>query len=473
MIWCEPTLSLVVSPVVKKRMPAAAASSPQPFQASFARAQGGHWFWGHGPDFATRPLAMLEDLRDVADVVRTRMGPVTVFVVNHPELVWHVLSSNRVYTKNTLSYVRLRQLIGLGLITSDGDFWLRQRRIAQPAFHKQKIAGFASIMTRAAEAAAERISAANGKPIDVCAEMTRATLSIVCDALLGGDVGSDGETIGSAFTVLNQIMIGRLIRPIPTPSFIPTAENRRFRANLRLLDDTVYRIIARRRAQPEASGDLLSMLLHARDEETGQAMTDQQLRDEVITILLAGHETTAVTLAWCLYLLSQHPEVENKLRAELTQVLGGRTPELADVEKLRYTRMVLEETLRLYPPVWILGRGVASDDTLGGHKIPRGGNVIVSPWALHRSPSLWEAPNEFRPERFEAADSIPRGAYFPFAGGPRQCVGNNFALLEGQLILAILLQRFRLSLAPGHEVELEPLLTLRPRGSLPMIAFPT
>jgi cytochrome P450 len=439
---------------------------------SFRHAREGHWFWGYGPDFASRPLEFLEEMREVADVVRARMGPVIVHIVNHPEIVRHVLQSNRVYTKQTMSYVRLRQLVGLGLITSDGDFWLRQRRIAQPAFHKQKIAGFAGIMTRAALAACERWR--SGSTVDICAEMTRVTLSIVCEALLGGDAGADAETVGRAFTELNHILIGRLITPLPVPSFIPTPENRRFRANLRILDETVYRIIARRRAQPQGqpSGDLLSMLMHARDEESGQAMNDRQLRDEVITILLAGHETTAVTLAWTFYLLSQHPEVEARVRAELAEVLSGRTPELADFERLRYTRMVIEETLRLYPPVWILGRGVASDDQLGGYAVGRGGNVVVSPWAMHRSPSLWEAPLEFRPERFapERADALPRYAYFPFAGGPRQCIGNSFALLEAVLILAVVLQRHRLALAPGHRVELEPLLTLRPRGALPMLA---
>src|SRR5262245_21434922 len=234
------------------------AASP-PFRASFAQAPGGHWLWGYGPEFVSRPLAMLEELRDVADVVRARFDPVTCHVVNHPEVVKHILSNHRVYTKQTLSYVRLRQLIGLGLITSDGDYWRRQRRIAQPAFHKQKIAGFAAIMTRAAEAACERwrAPAADGKPIDVCEEMTRVTLAIVCEALLGGDAGADAATVGSAFTELNQMLIRRLIAPLPVPRFIPTRENRRFRAALRVLDETVYRIIARRRAQPEVSDDLL------------------------------------------------------------------------------------------------------------------------------------------------------------------------------------------------------------------------
>jgi cytochrome P450 len=268
-------------------------------------------------------------------------------------------------------------------------------------------------------------------------------------------------------------MSDRMNQLAPLPLWVPTRVNRSYRAALDDLDRAVYRIIARRRAAGGDSGDLLSMLMHARDEQTGEGMNDRQLRDEVTTILLAGHETTAVALTWAFYLLSQNPEAERRLHEELERVLGGRAPGLADVEQLAYTRHVIDEALRLYPPVWAMDRSVAADDVIDGYPMPKGSYVMVSPWVVQRAPSLWSEPEAFRPERFaRGAPEPPRYAYFPFIGGPRQCIGNTFALLEGQLMLATLAQRFRLALVPGQRIELMPLLTLRPKNGIRMTPSP-
>jgi len=435
----------------------------------------GHWLWGMGHEFAERPLEALTACGRLGDVVRMRFGPYRIQQLNNPEHIKHVFQNPRVYGKQTMSYSRLRGLLGLGLVVSDGDFWLRQRRIAQPAFHRERIVGFADAMVRAATALGDRwqAPAERGEHVEISADLTRATLTVVCETLLGGDVGEDGERVARAFPVLNEIISDRLNKLMPMPSWVPTRANRRYRAALAELDETVFRIIARRRASGDDGGDLLSMLMHARDEESGAGMTDRQLRDEVTTILLAGHETTAVALTWAFYLLSQHPEAERRLHEELERVLGGRAPGLADVEKLAYTRQVIDETLRLYPPVWAMDRSVAADDVIDGYRMPKGTYVLVSPWVVQRAPSLWSEPEAFRPERFaRGAAELPRYAYFPFIGGPRQCIGNTFALLEAQLMLATLAQRFRLALVPGQSIELLPLLTLRPKHGIYMTPSP-
>jgi cytochrome P450 len=431
----------------------------------------GHWLWGMGERFAEDPLSSLTEMSRLGDVVSMRFGPFRVYQLNRVEHVRRVLQNPRIYGKQTVSYRRLRLLLGLGLLTSDGDFWLRQRRIAQPAFHKDRIAGFGAAMARAATALADRWQtlAERGEAIDLGAEMTRVTLSIVCETLLGGDVGDAGERVSRSFTVLNEITSDRLNQLMPLPLWVPTAPNRHYRAALAELDQTVYEIIARRRASDEETHDLLSMLMRARDVETGAAMTDRQLRDEVTTILLAGHETTAVALTWAFYLLSQNPDAERRLHQELAEVLDGREPALADLDRLPWTRQVIDETLRLYPPVWGMDRSVHADDELDGYHVRRGISVLISPWVMHRSPSLWSEPEAFRPERFAPGETeVPRYAYFPFLGGPRQCIGSGFAMMEAQLLLATLAQRWRLELSPGARVEPLPLLTLRPKCTVSM-----
>jgi cytochrome P450 len=433
-------------------------------QPAFVR---GHWLLGMGPDILRRPLAMLTELGRLGDVVRFRLPAMRAVLVNHPDLIKRVFHDYKTYDKRMRSYQRLSPLLGDGLATSEGDHWLRQRRIAQPAFHRQRIAGLGETMVRLTEQARDGYLplARRGEPIDIAAEMTRLTLAIMCESLLGGDVPGDADTLARAFSEVVEYLVERLNLLYYLPLWVPTGANRRCRAALASLDDVVYRMIARRRAQAAESPDLLSMLLAARDEDTGEGMSDRELRDELMTMLLGGHETTAMTLTWAICLLAQHPDAQDRLRAELSTVLGGRSPTSADLARLPYTRMVVDEALRLYPPVWLVARNAAKDDDLGGYAISKGDAVFVSSWVVHRAPWLWDAPDEFRPERFSPEREVElRNAFFPFVGGPRQCIGNAFALMEARLALAVLAQRFRFSLAPGSVVEPEPILTLRPKG---------
>ncbi|HEY0137053.1 MAG TPA: cytochrome P450 [Nannocystis sp.] len=434
----------------------------------------GNWLLGVGPDLLRRPLALLDELSARGDVVGFRLPGMRAVLVNRPELIQRVLHDRRTFNKQMRSYRRVGALVGDGLATSDGDFWLRQRRIAQPAFHRQRIAGFGATMVRFAEAAREQLGRAGGRPIDVFEAMNRLTLDIACEALLGPDAREDNEILGRTFTEVAAYLVDRLNLLWYLPLWVPTGPNRRCQAAVAALDAAVHRIIARRRAQPHESLDLLSMMLHARDEDTGACMSDTQLRDEVVTMLLGGHETTSTALTWALHLLAGHPDVQARLHAELDAALGGRAPTVADLEQLPYTRMVVEETMRLYPPIWLVARNAACDVDLGGFPIARGTAVFLSPWGAHRSPALWDAPEVFRPERFapEHAAGRHRYAYFPFVGGPRQCIGNAFALMEARLVLAVLLQRHYFTRAPGSVADPEPLLTLRPKAGLRLLAHP-
>jgi cytochrome P450 len=297
-------------------------------------------------------------------------------------------------------------------------------------------------------------------------EMMRLTLRIVGETLLAYDPSDAASEVGAALRFLLSIANRRASSVLHLPPSVPTFENLRFRRALATLDQVVLRIIAERRRNPGDRGDLLSMLMQSRDEETGESMDDRQLRDEAMTIFLAGHETTANALGFTWLLLSRHPATFRELRAELSQVLGGRSPTLADLPRLTLTRRILQESMRLYPPAWIIGRSVIGPDEIGGYEIPARSIVFISPYVVHRHPRLWENPEGFDPHRF--AQEPPRGAYFPFGGGPRMCIGNGFASMESELLLATIAQRVRPDLVPGHRVELEPSITLRPRFGLRM-----
>jgi cytochrome P450 len=299
--------------------------------------------------------------------------------------------------------------------------------------------------------------------------MLRLTLRIVGQALFNIDLSDETHSVGQAVTTVNRLLSDYMYAPFP-PLNVPTPRTRRLKAAHRTLDQVVHGIIAQHRQQNTDTGDLLSMLLVVRDEETGQGMNDQQVHDEVMTLLLAGHETVSIALTWTWYLLSQHPAVERRLHTELDEVLAGQTPRVDHLVKLSYTRMVIEEALRLYPPAWIFGRKALADDEIGGYFIPANSMIVLSPYVTHRHPAFWEDPEVFDPERFapERSASRPHYAYFPFGGGPRLCIGSNFALMEMQLILATIAQRHKLRLVPGRPVEPEALLSLRPRYGLPM-----
>lgn len=406
------------------------------------------------------------------DVSRFRFILLPAHLLAHPDHVKHVLVDNhRAYDKQTKGFQALRLVLGNGLLTSEGDFWRRQRRIAQPAFHKERIAAFGASMVRAAEDTArawEAVAKAGGT-LDVAAEMMRLTLRIAGETLLSTDVTADAGAVGNAVGVLLTEANTRILQPVEVPLSLPTARNRRVIAALEAVESVVLRMIEERRRM--ASGrpnDLLTMLMEARDEETGEGMTDRQLRDEVITIFLAGHETTANALSWTFYLLSLHPGAARRMAAELHDVLGGRPPEVADLGRLPLTTAVLKESMRLYPPAWMIGRRALEGDTISGFDIPRDSLVFVSPWVTHRHPAFWPNPEGFDPERFlpERAADIPRYAYFPFGAGPRLCIGQGFAMIEAVLLLATLAQRFRLDLVPGHRVVPQPSITLRPRDGI-------
>jgi cytochrome P450 len=409
--------------------------------------------------------------RRFGDVAYFKIGPRRGYLITNPTDVRHVLQDNaRNYHKSPL-YQKLRLSIGNGLLTSEDDFWLRQRRIAQPAFHRQRLSALAGVMAQAARETAHEWEsiAAQGRPVDVSDEMMRFTRTVVLRALLGGDLGRFADTIDDAWITINE-HVGNSFWSLGIAERFQRAKARRFEAARRVLRDAVDYVITERRRNPSDSADLLSMLLAARDEDTGEGMTDEQVRVEVTTFLLAGQETTSLALTWTWYLLSQHPAARQRLEDEIDTVLDGRPPEYADLANLPYTRMVVDEALRLYPPAWGFSRQALADDTLGGFPLPRGWLAFVIPYVLHRLPAYWKDPETFDPDRFspERSADRPKFVYVPFGAGPRQCIGNQFALIEAQLSIATLAQRYRLQLAPGHRVEPWPLITLRPRFGMSM-----
>jgi cytochrome P450 len=426
--------------------------------------------------FREDPLRFLvATAREHRPVARFHLGRVDVRLFSQPSAIKRILQDNNEnYGRQTRSHAALRATLGNGLITSDGEFWRRQRRISQPAFHKQRIAGFATAMTSAAEELAERWRglAAGGESLDIFPELLRVTLQILGRSLFSLELGGASAAVGEGLDVVLHHTIETLHSILPVPEVVPTPANRRFKAALRTLDTVVLELIERRRRSGGSQNDLLSMLVESRDAETGEGMTDRQLRDEVMTLMLAGHETTSVALSWAFSFLSRHPAVRRTLEDELKAVLGGRPAGLEDLPKLRYTRMVLEETMRLFPPAWVVTRSAIADDEVDGFLVPAGALVIVSPYVTHRDPALWPNPEGFDPLRFEASEQ-PRYAYFPFGGGPHLCIGAGFAMMEAQIVLATVAQHVRLDLVPGHPVEAEPLVTLRPRHGIHMTLHPT
>jgi cytochrome P450 len=412
--------------------------------------------------------------REYGDVVRYRLALFSAYLVAHPDHVKRVLQDNHTnYTKDVIDYKVLGWIVEQGVLLSDGPLWLRQRRLMQPAFHRQRIAGLGAMMAQVAGDLAETWApaAARGEVVDVGQAMTAVTMRVVGRALFSADVGEAVDTVGRSFSALDADLIRRFRSGMIFPPVLPTPRDRAFRANRKALDGVVDGIIQARRTTGQREDDLLQMLLEARDEETGEGMTDDQLRAEVKTLLLAGHETTANSLAWVWYLLSQHPEAEAQLHAELDEVLGGRLPGLDDLPRLVYTRMVFDEALRLYPPAWLVARRASEADTLGPYEVGAGSAIIISTYVTHRHKEFWDDPERFDPERFRPgrAEKYHRYAYFPFGGGPRQCIGNTFAQMEATLILATLAQRYRLRLAPNHPpVEPLALITLQQRHGLHM-----
>jgi len=432
----------------------------------------GHWFWGSLQERRRDPLTLFtRGMRDYGDVVHYRMLIREIYLVSDPEGVKHVLVEQAArYAKAKPMRKLGALLLGDGLLTAEGDFWKRQRRLAQPAFHRERLARLCGLMADATREMLDRWERRRqqGEPFDCAADFMALTLSIVSRALFSMDVSADAAAVARAMVVALEETNRRILSFFPLPLWMPMARNREYVEAVRVLDEVVFKVIDARRKGRSEGADLLAMLMEARDEETGATMTDRQLRDEVMTLFLAGHETTANALAWTAWLVAQHPEVEAKLRSELGQVLGGRPPEAQDIQKLRYTSQVLDESMRLYPPAWITAREAQEDDHLLGFHVPKGTIVAVSPYVMHRNPRYWPDPDRFDPDRFapDRAQERPRHAYFPFGAGQRMCIGNNFALMEGVLILAMLYQRFTVKVVEGHPVVPLPRVTLRPQHGI-------
>jgi cytochrome P450 len=407
------------------------------------------------------PLEMFSELARYGDIVGIRVVNFRNIFINHPDLIEEVLVDHpRRYVKGRVLRAN-RHVFGEGLLTSEGDFWLRQRRLVQPAFHRARIAAYAETMVQYAQRMLD--SWRSGEERDVHREMMRLTLQIVGKTLFDADVAGDAQDVGKSLELLLELG-ANFRRTLFIPHWVPTPTNLRIKREIIFIESILYRIIAERRASGRDTGDLLSMLLHAQDED-GSRMNDKQLRDETITLFLAGHETTASSLSWTWWQLAQNPAVEAKLHAEVDEVLGGRAPSLDDLPRLPYTSNVITESLRLYPPAWGLARVVVENHELGGYPMKKGMGVAMAQWVVHRDTRWYDAPEEFRPERWEGdfIKRIPRFAYFPFGGGPRQCIGNSFALMEATLILATVAQKFRLRLVPNHPVVPLASITLRPR----------
>ena len=421
-------------------------------------------------ELARNPLAsMLSMQREYGDIVHYKIGPQHLYLFNNPELIKDVLVTNQKNFTKSRGLERARKLLGNGLLTSEGEFHLRQRRLAQPAFHRQRIASYGDTMT--AYAQRTRSGWKNGDTVDMHVEMMRLTLSIVAKTLFDADVDAEAADIGTALTVAFEsfnfgiLPFTELLEKLPLPYV------RRFNAARDTLDRTIYRMIDERRATNDDRGDLLSMLLMATDAEgDGSGMNDLQLRDEAMTIFLAGHETTANALTWTWYLLSQNPEVEARLHAEIDGVLGGRKAGFDDLALLPYTRMVVAESMRLYPPAWAIGRRAINSFEVPGFTIPARSVVLMSQYITHRDARFFPDPEVFNPDRWtaEAQATRPKFSYFPFGGGARVCIGEQFAWMEGILLVATLAQEWKMHLVPGHPVEVQPLITLRPRHGMRM-----
>lgn len=416
------------------------------------------------------PLLFFQNLaRQYGDISYFKLGPQEAFFINHPDLIKDVLVTNHQNFMKGLALQRAKRLLGEGLLTSEGEFHRRQRRLAQPAFHRARISSYATVMTDYAAQARERWR--DGETLDVSEEMKRLTLVIVGKTLFDADVESDARDVGEAMNVVME-----LFKTLTIPFFeilkkLPLPQMRRFDTAKAKLDAIIYRLIDERRRNGTDRGDLLSMLLLAQDiEGDGGHMSDAQVRDEALTIFLAGHETTANTLTWTWYLLSQHPEVEERFHQEIDEVIGTRLPTVDDVAQLSYTGMVLAESMRLYPPAWALGRLVVNECKLGGYLIKPRALVLMSPYVMHHDARYFADPDRFIPERWtpEGRESRPQFSYFPFGGGPRRCIGEGFAFLEAILLLATICQRWRLRLVPDHPVALQPLITLRPKHGMKM-----
>jgi cytochrome P450 len=430
---------------------------------------------GNLGELGEHPLDFLTTCdRDYGDIVPLRLGPTAACFITRPDLIESVLKNRTSFIKSR-GFRALNRLLGNGLLTNEGDSWFRQRRLAQPVFHRKRIEAYGRIMVDYTEQMLNGWQASElADPRDIHVDMMRLTLNIVMKAIFNQDVSAgDAKTVAHALDVSMDWFDSKRRQNFFVVEWFPRPENIRYRNAIKAMDETIYDIIRQRRESGEDPGDLLSMLMAARDEDDGSGMSDQQLRDEIATLVLAGHETTANSLSWTWMLLAQHPNVAAQLHKELDQVLEGRSPQLEDLPQLPYTQAVINESMRLYPPVAILGREATEDVVIGEYLIPKNCVVIISQWVMHHSAQYFDDAEAFKPERWLALpgessleSQLPRGVYFPFGDGPRICIGKGFALMEAALILAMVAQRYQINLVSTHEIVPQSSITLRPEKGI-------
>ncbi len=431
----------------------------------------GHLLLGNMLPLASDPLTFLPQCaREYGDAVRFRIPGNIYYMFSHPDAIEAVLRGNHRHFIKDHWTRELSILTGKGLLTSEGDFWRRQRQMAQPAFQRERIQKYAAVMVEFTDQMLAEWH--GGEPRKIHRDMMRLALRIVTKTLFAADADRYVDAVGHALDegadyFMNPLGFLQWLQWLPLPGAM------RYRRAVRQLDRILYDIVRQRKARRLDGDDLLGRLLTARDEQGGR-MTDLQLRDELMTLFLAGHETTALVLTYAFHLLARDPEADARLFAELQEVLNGRLPTAADVPRLAYTSGVIHESMRLYPPAWSIGREAIDDCEIADYPVPKGTQIILAQWVVHRDPRWFDEPDAFRPERWQndLLKRLPRGAYFPFGDGPRVCIGNHFALLEATLILATVAQRFRLTLAPGPPLELVPSVTLRPKRGPRLIAQP-
>jgi len=438
-------------------------------QSQFPPSIPADWIGGHFRSFRHDPTGFLAKLAALGDISFFRMARQPAFFVNDPEMIRDVLVVNAHKFHKGRALKRAKALLGEGLLTNEGAEHLRQRRMIQPAFHRQRIAEYARSMVEFGEKMSNEWS--DGDIRDVDREMMRLTLQIVGKTLFSADVENKANEVGKAMTTIVELFNFLLLPFSDWLRNLPLPQSKRFRNAKDTLDRIIYGMIAERRKTGEDKGDLLSMLLAARDEDDGKPMTDEQIRDEALTLFLAGHETTANALTWTWFLLSQNPEKEAKLHEELNRILGDRSPTIDDVPNLKYTEAVLAESMRLYPPAWAIGRLAVEEHEICGYKIPVGALLLLSPYVTQRDGRYWPQPDEFIPERWETQSSKEAGQkniYFPFGGGIRRCIGESFAWTESILLIATLDRKWKLSVVPKQRIGLQPMITLRPRFGMKM-----
>jgi cytochrome P450 len=423
--------------------------------------------------FPRTPVTIARNfVQKYGDVVRFRIGPYVVHLLAHPDYVKHVLHDNQKnYTKGKL-VDRIKPVMGNGLVTSDGDLWRRQRRLANPSFSRQRLCSFVRLFAERTQKLLEEWEkcAARDEARDVEKEMKRLTFGILGQVLFSTEMERDAREVGDAVEVALSEMGKRAASVMPLPLWIPTPWNRRLRKAVRTLDAFVFDLIEKRKKSADRPSDLLTDFLEAVDDESNQTMTDRQLRDEMVTFVMDGYESTSLALTWTLYLLSQHAEAADKVREECNRVVGDRLPEVDDVALLVYTKMVFEEAMRLYPPVAFMARGSLAPDEIAGYRIPQNSIVLMSQCLTHRHPEFWEDPDQFNPDRFapEATKHRHHQSFFPFGSGQRKCIGAPMSMLEAPIILCMIAQRFRLKRFSDRPLEVMEQLTLRPKGGLPM-----